>query len=131
MYLAKQELLKFEPHMIADYCYIAGRCMSKNDPYPLPHIHTLVMESQMSINQEHLSRLLSEAIENGMHEHYGMNKREFMRRAQSMEIRYFDENKIPINEVMDSVIKFVHQRRMSHMDYNDELINSPIGKGIW
>ena len=131
MYLSKQEIITFEAHIDAEYSFLAGRGMSRGEPYQVPHIHTWIKESYRSINHEHKSNAIMEAIDKGMYEKLGMSKSQFVKKAEKMEIDYIKEDQIPINDVMLLIIQFARQYHVSYTDYNDDLINSPIGGGLW
>lgn len=132
MFLRNLEEYKYAPFIVSEYSYLAGRAISGSSEYALPQIGELVEETWRSVAQEVLVNDIQAAIMRKEHEEiYSMDKKTFTRLALKGDLHSFQESPVKIIEVRDQILGYLSSRNMSYMDYYDNVINSPIGRGVW
>lgn len=131
MQLKKLEEVPFAHIIIHEYQYLCGRSVSGVSDLALPMLGEIIEESWQAAQMEVQLDFLQKSINERQHDLLGMRKEEFMEKGMDGRLpSHFTQN-LSIYVIQDQVMTLLANNYMSYFDYEDNLIHSPIGDGIW
>lgn len=131
MHLQKLEDYSLGEFIEIEYSYLCGRGSSGSSEFYLPFIGELIEETWHSATQDKIARDVQGAISNKDHISMGLSRKDFFTIAMRGNIPSIDINSLKIMEVQEQVMGYLRTRHMSYIDYQDNVVNSPIGSGVW
>ena len=131
MFLQKIEDVRFAHIIINEYAYLCGRGISGINENEVPVIGELIEEVWQDAQLEVQLDYLQQAIEKGKHAELGMSKKEFTDRGMAGMLPSSYMKTVSVLEIQEQVLDLLRNYNMSFSDYEYNIVNSPIGNGVW
>lgn len=131
MYLKTLEEYEFGEIIQDEYVYLIKRGIVGSSDYIVPNIGEIIQETLYTASWNYQETQVKEAIMRNEHDIYGLDKRDFVKLARAGDLRGFEMRTVSAMDVQDQVIGYLRTRHISFTDYTGDVLNSPIGRGIW
>lgn len=126
---ADYRALMYGPTIVREYEILCERGESGSSPYWVPFVGELNKEVLQTAEFNEAEDLIKAAVLRREHEIYGIDPKAFLIEAYKGTIAGF-RNTLPQREINYAVFIFLTTMYVSHTDYYDDIVHSPI-RSVW